>query len=348
MSRAEIGKDALRAGPGWLLNDGSGASRKGVVYAYEDRAVRIDNPQTLMDEGTISLTWLPDKGDLTVHKIEILRDGEVIDLLARRGLDVLRREQGLEQRMLDGERTATLAVPGLQASATCCATASATSTADQALEKEVQALQYLPSEPWQVGNARAIVSAGRRRPTFAGASRMRPRWPSPACATAIAISTVDLPLAEPARRAQRCAGALPAATPSCASGTFRRTGRNCRARWRRCSTKAAQESRPTATWPGRPSDHAARPIRSSARCSRCGWCRTRSATCSTASTGGNYIPQARRFTWEKRYGDCKAKTMLLTALLRAHGHRGRRRRWWSASGGDGAEPAAGAGRRSTM
>ena len=31
--------------------------------------------------------------------------------------------------------------------------------------------------------------------------------------------------------------------------------------------------------------------------------------------GGNYIPQDVATTWEKKYGDCKAKTLILLALL---------------------------------
>ena len=32
--------------------------------------------------------------------------------------------------------------------------------------------------------------------------------------------------------------------------------------------------------------------------------------------GGNYLPQMPQETWEKRYGDCKAKSVLLLAMLR--------------------------------
>src|SRR5690606_4154596 len=35
--------------------------------------------------------------------------------------------------------------------------------------------------------------------------------------------------------------------------------------------------------------------------------------------GGNYIPQTPAETWDKRYGDCKAKTVLLLAMLREMG-----------------------------
>jgi tetratricopeptide (TPR) repeat protein len=35
--------------------------------------------------------------------------------------------------------------------------------------------------------------------------------------------------------------------------------------------------------------------------------------------GGNYLPQQAAFTWDKRYGDCKAKSVLLLALLQRMG-----------------------------
>src|SRR5690606_36147336 len=35
--------------------------------------------------------------------------------------------------------------------------------------------------------------------------------------------------------------------------------------------------------------------------------------------GGNYLPQEAAFTWERRYGDCKAKSVLLLALLKRMG-----------------------------
>src|SRR5690606_2894277 len=35
--------------------------------------------------------------------------------------------------------------------------------------------------------------------------------------------------------------------------------------------------------------------------------------------GGNYLPQGAEETWEKRYGDCKAKSVLLMGLLRHMG-----------------------------
>src|SRR6478735_10785543 len=104
----------VEKGPPELISDSQHRMAHGVVQSYYDTATRIDNSQTLMDQNTVSIGWLPDKGDLTVHRLEIYRDGATIDLLKGAKFDVIRREQGLEARLLDGELTATLAIPGLR------------------------------------------------------------------------------------------------------------------------------------------------------------------------------------------------------------------------------------------
>src|SRR5690606_42156041 len=97
-----------------------------------------------------------DKDDLTVHQVEIYRDGEVIDLLASGSeFDVIRREQGLEARLLDGELTATLAIPGLRGG-DVLRTAYSGSSHDQALADEVQAPQFLGARPWRGGRRRPV------------------------------------------------------------------------------------------------------------------------------------------------------------------------------------------------
>src|SRR5690606_14557035 len=104
-----------RSGPPIVLLDEQKRIEGNRVWSYSDRAFRIDNPQVLQGAGTIQAQWMPDKGDLIVHRVAIVRDDEEIDVLkdgAR--FDVLRREQQLEQRSIDGLLTATLAVPGLR------------------------------------------------------------------------------------------------------------------------------------------------------------------------------------------------------------------------------------------
>lgn len=316
VARAEIDQGTVKTGPADVLNDWQQRLEEGVVYAYADRAVRIDNPQTLMDEGTISFTWMPDKGDLTVHKIEILRDGKAIDLVAQGArLDVLRREQGLEQRLLDGELTATLAVPGLKLG-DVLRYSYTTSTADQGLGKEVQALQYLGSEPWQVGEARVIVSWPEKadmRWRVEDAAKLA----EPTVRDGYRYLTVALPLPEPAE--------VPGDAPSrFQRDTVLRVGSY--ADWQELSramapiydkaaeiapdSDVAKQADAIMKRTSEPLERAVLAVR---------LVQDDVSYLLNGLDGGNYIPQTAELTWDKRYGDCKAKTVLLTALLRHMG-----------------------------
>lgn len=64
--------------------------------------------------GNIRLAWSPDSGDATMHYLRIVRDGQVIDVLESTKFQVLRREENLEDSMLSGRLTAVLQVPGLR------------------------------------------------------------------------------------------------------------------------------------------------------------------------------------------------------------------------------------------
>ena len=82
---------------------------------YNESAVRLLTPQALVAMASISLAWNPDTQTLNLHRISILRNGKVIDLLAGgKSVTVLRRETNLETAMLDGELTATIQPEGLQ------------------------------------------------------------------------------------------------------------------------------------------------------------------------------------------------------------------------------------------
>lgn len=148
----------VRPGPPIVLFDDQRRIEEGRLWSYVDRAIRVDNPQMMTAIGTLQASWLPDKGDLIVHRVAIVRDGVEIDVLAQGAkLEVLRRETQLEQRMIDGARTATLAVPGLRVGDVLRMTYSVT-LSDQALDKEVQATAPLPSEPFEAGFARVVLS----------------------------------------------------------------------------------------------------------------------------------------------------------------------------------------------
>ena len=81
---------------------------------YIESVIRIQTAQGLSAMGTIALPWNPDSTTLSVHKIEIRRGTQVIDVLADQAFTVLRRENRLEYAMLDGVLTATMQPEGLE------------------------------------------------------------------------------------------------------------------------------------------------------------------------------------------------------------------------------------------
>lgn len=89
-------------------------SASGVV-AYLDNVVRVQTPQGLAAVGTLSLPWNPATDTLTVHKVHIIRGGQIIDVLANgQTFTVLRRENSLEYATLNGVLTAVIQPAGLQ------------------------------------------------------------------------------------------------------------------------------------------------------------------------------------------------------------------------------------------
>lgn len=87
----------------------------GMPEVHFDMASRIQSAEALAAMGTIVLGWQPDQADLIIHKVEIVRDGKAIDVLARgEKFTVIRREAGLERAMMDGVLSAVLQPSDLQ------------------------------------------------------------------------------------------------------------------------------------------------------------------------------------------------------------------------------------------
>jgi transglutaminase-like putative cysteine protease len=82
---------------------------------YTESANRIQSAQGLSLLGNITVNWRPDTDTLIFNKIRIIRGDRVIDLLKQgQTFTVLRRETNLEMAMLDGKLTATMQPEGLQ------------------------------------------------------------------------------------------------------------------------------------------------------------------------------------------------------------------------------------------
>lgn len=75
--------------------------------------IKILHPNALQ-LGNLSIAWNPAAGAPTVHSIKIHREGQAIDVLEDASFDILRREDQLEAARLDGVLTAVLRVADLR------------------------------------------------------------------------------------------------------------------------------------------------------------------------------------------------------------------------------------------
>ncbi|MCA1661395.1 MAG: DUF3857 domain-containing protein [Novosphingobium sp.] len=286
------------------------------VTTYVDSAFRLDTPQALTQLGTLTAAWLPDKGDLVIHRAELLRDGAAIDLLDNGPrFSVLRREQQLEQRSLDGMLTATMPVAGARLS-DVIRLAISISSADAALGGNVQRIDALPARPFEAGMARFKVSwPASRRLTFAGKPELT--LPEASERDGIKQLVVALPLAKP-KDLPKDAPARFGLPPQLQMTSF--------ADWQDVSRTFAKLFASEDRLAGdsalgaevaRIAAAGADPVERMAQALRL--VQDRISYLANGMNGGNYVPQSPAETWSARYGDCKAKTLLLLAMLRELG-----------------------------
>lgn len=299
-----------------VLIDQQSRIESGRLWTYIDTAVALDSPQALTQFGTLSATWLPDKGDLTVHTVELVRDGEVIDLLASDSrFEILRREQGLESRLLDGALTATMTVPGARLGDLVRLSYS-TTLSDQAMGENVQWQSGLIAKPFPLADGRVSVSWPEDLPV----TRVRKgdaKVAEPRLVDGFNVWSVDLPVEEvdpfPNDAPSRFQiGELMQVT------TYRD--------WQAVSSSMAKhysvEDSVTA------GGDLAGEIERIANASSDDLTRAALAVQMVQDDvsyllngldGGNYLPQQPEETWENRFGDCKAKSVLLLAILQELG-----------------------------
>lgn len=296
-----------------LLLDQQARIETGRLWNYFDTAVALDSPEALTRFGTLTATWMPDKGDLIIHRVELIRDGAVIDVLAEGNrFEVLRRERGLESRLLNGALTATFAVPGAKLG-DVLRLAYSTTVSDQAMGDNVQWQAGLIAKPFPLQQGRIAVSWPATLPI----SRMRmgkAEVAEPLLRDGFMQWSADLPV--------NAADETPGDAPTRYQlGDIMQV--STYADWAAVSRNHAPHYTTTgAVAPG--GDLAAQIARITAASADP---LTRAALALrlvqddvsyllNGMDGGNYIPQSPEDTWDKRFGDCKAKTLLLLAMLR--------------------------------
>jgi tetratricopeptide (TPR) repeat protein len=99
----------------FLLNDEQLKAVPDGLETYTHIAMKIRAPEALTTAGNLAFPWRPVIARLTINQVHLIRDGKVIDLLAGgQKFTVLRREQDLEHSVLDGTLTAVFQPAGLQ------------------------------------------------------------------------------------------------------------------------------------------------------------------------------------------------------------------------------------------
>jgi tetratricopeptide (TPR) repeat protein len=284
----------------------------GTVWTYREIGSRAISAEALARMGTLTLNWQPFHGDLIVHRVEIIRDGQHIDVLkAGQKFSVIRREQGLEKLEMNGILTATLQVEGLRVG-DVLDVAYSVSVKDPALKGAVQANALALTQPFKVDFARARMLwpiglpirwkaypagltaterniSGWHELSFALPAPKPPEMPADApkrfqpisaieassFADWTAVSAVFAPL-------YQTQGLIAAGTPLAQEVTRIRAAENDPKQRAAAALSLVQD---------------------------------RVRYFAEGMNGGNYMPQAPDKTWSAGYGDCKAKTLLLLAML---------------------------------
>lgn len=288
----------------------------GREWSYLDAAIRINSPEDLGQNDVLKLPWFPDKGDLIIHELTIIRGNQQIDLIAKgQRFTVLRREEALEQRELTGILTATLAVEGLQVGDILRLRASITKK-DPALGGRTQWISPIVALPKRLSAASLRLSWPVTQPVqwkmlgYSVESRqVRDGKYQVLTLTLPAPKQPEMPPDAPVRYQH---------PPLIETSSF--------ADWRDVSkvmsplydtAHAIPASSPLTAEVSRlmlaetdPAKRAALALRS---------VQDNVRYLAVGMDGGNYIPQTPEKTWSVRYGDCKAKTLLLLAMLHAMG-----------------------------
>jgi len=285
----------------------------GTVWSYHEIASRMATPEVVAQNGTVRLAWQPAKGDLIVHKLEILRGGQAIDVLAGgKSFTVIRREQQLERQAIDGELTATMPVEGLQVGDVLHLVATV-SNKEATLGGAMQDATLLPTEPGRVGFARTRLiwptAAGIRWKTLAdGAS---PKLTTAGAETELLISGVLPKPAELPDDAPMQARRLPLLEAS--SFTDWAAVSKTMAPYYGATAPTGALAKEVATIQAAQSD----PLQRANAALQLVQDKIRYLF--NGMDKGNYVPQTAEQTWALRYGDCKAKTVLLLSMLHALG-----------------------------
>lgn len=257
--------------------------------------------------GNISLVWNPAAGAPTVHVIKVHRGNEVIDVLEKATFEILRREDQLEAASLDGNLTAVLHIADLRVGDELEFSLT-TRKKDPVLgNDDAGLLGLMPNPP-----------AGRFHLGLSWAEGQRPATrmtPDLAAIAQVSERAVDFRFDNPAVLAppkdapprhnwQRIVQYSAFADWAAISRRF--VPLYAKASKLADGSPLKLEARRIAAAHTGPLDQASAALKLVQQDVRYIY---------VGLDGGNLMPAAAEVTWQRRYGDCKAKTVMLLALL---------------------------------
>jgi tetratricopeptide (TPR) repeat protein len=142
-----------------LLQDEQDDLQPGKITRYLENVYKVQTPQGL-PAGAVSATWDPDTQTAIVHKLQIHRGTQLIDVLGSgQTFTVMRRETNLENAVLDGRLTASIQPEGLQVG-----------------DVVDFAVSIVSSDPAVAGHVEQVGAAWNGVPI--ARAHMRAQWPS--------------------------------------------------------------------------------------------------------------------------------------------------------------------------
>ena len=297
-----------------LLSDQQIAFERGKTSTYSEGAIKIENSQGLA-AGNLALVWDPSTETVTVNKLQIRRGNQVIDVLAAgQSFTTLRRETNLDAAMLDGTLTATIQPEGLQVG-DIIDLATTTERSDPVLKGHVESM----FATWGVLPIRSAHAVLRWPNDVHLQFRGTPNLPPAQKSTSAGTNVLDL----------SAENVEPLVPPKGAPARFK-IGRLAEATdfasWADLADLMIPLYRDASVIPASGPLHdevekiraaSTEPkVRAQAALSLV---QDRVRYVALLMGQGGYVPASAETTWSRRFGDCKAKTALLIAILHSLG-----------------------------
>ena len=292
-----------------LLLNGQTRMKGNAASSYFEMAILPQTVAGLQGNGTLALPWNVARTDMTIHAISIVREGQTIDLLKDAKFTILHRENDLERARFDGTRTVVLPVRGLQIGDVLRIAA----TYDRKPEKEIGRLEDLSEwdAPFNIVrlDRRLLIDKAMDMKWRVSGSAPQPVLSTGPTETSFRFvgSKMTVPKYPSLMRGRDKTSDIQFTTyPDWATVAEPSVALYAKARALAPGASLAAEAERIALSTKDPGQRMLAALRLT---------QERVRYVALLLGEGAYLPVDAQSTWDSKYGDCKAKTAMLLALL---------------------------------